>query len=184
MVCIKYILISVVSYMSRFIDNSVESEPVNTSRSADFLQTTFWNAFQDGVMTFPYYQSFVRGTTGGFPSQRASNAGFYVCFDVSLNKWAVCTTHDDVMTWKHFLHHLPFVKGIHRWPVNSLHKGSNTELWCFLWCWHEETIEQTCRSLRGLCHVTVFISHVIISAVLQRVILPACNMYAHIPGVE
>ena len=76
MVCIKYILISVVSYMSRFIDNSVESEPVNTSRSADFLQTTFWNAFQDGVMTFPYYQSFVRGTTGGFPSQRASNAGF------------------------------------------------------------------------------------------------------------
>ena len=29
----------------------------------------------------------------------------------------------DVMTWKGFLHYWPFVMGIHRWPVDSHHKG-------------------------------------------------------------
>ena len=32
-------------------------------------------------------------------------------------------THDDVIKWKHFLHYWPFVRGIHRFPVNSPHKG-------------------------------------------------------------
>ena len=32
-------------------------------------------------------------------------------------------THDDIIKWKHFLHYWPFVRGIHRWPVNSPHKG-------------------------------------------------------------
>ena len=31
--------------------------------------------------------------------------------------------HDDVIKWKHFLHYWPFVRGIHRSPVNSPHKG-------------------------------------------------------------
>ena len=31
--------------------------------------------------------------------------------------------HDDVIEWKHFLHYWPFVRGIHRLPVNSPHKG-------------------------------------------------------------
>ena len=31
--------------------------------------------------------------------------------------------HDDVIKWKHFPLHWPFVRGIHRWPVNSPHKG-------------------------------------------------------------
>ena len=32
-------------------------------------------------------------------------------------------THDDVMKWKHFPRYWPFVRGIHRSPVNSPHKG-------------------------------------------------------------
>ena len=32
-------------------------------------------------------------------------------------------SHDDVIKWKHFPRNLPFVRGIHRSPVNSLHKG-------------------------------------------------------------
>ena len=35
--------------------------------------------------------------------------------------------HDDVIKWKHFLRYWPFVRGIHRSPVNSPHKGQ----WCF-----------------------------------------------------
>ena len=31
--------------------------------------------------------------------------------------------HDDVIKWKHFPRYLPFVRGIHRSPVNSPHKG-------------------------------------------------------------
>ena len=31
--------------------------------------------------------------------------------------------HDDVMKWKHFPRYWPFVRGIHRSPVNSTHKG-------------------------------------------------------------
>ena len=32
-------------------------------------------------------------------------------------------THDDVIKWKHFPCYWPFVRGIHRSPVNSPHKG-------------------------------------------------------------
>ena len=31
--------------------------------------------------------------------------------------------HDDVIKWKHFPHYWPFVRGIHRTPANSPHKG-------------------------------------------------------------
>ena len=31
--------------------------------------------------------------------------------------------HDDVIKWKHFPRHRPFVRRIHRSPVNSPHKG-------------------------------------------------------------
>ena len=31
--------------------------------------------------------------------------------------------HDDVIKWKHFPRYWPFVRGIHRSPVNSTHKG-------------------------------------------------------------
>ena len=34
-----------------------------------------------------------------------------------------CKEHDDVIKWKHFPRYLPFVRGIHRSPVNSPHKG-------------------------------------------------------------
>ena len=32
-------------------------------------------------------------------------------------------THDDVIKWKHLPRHWPFVRGIQRSPVDSLHKG-------------------------------------------------------------
>ena len=35
----------------------------------------------------------------------------------------LCAHHDDVIKWKHFPRYWPFVRGIHRSPVNSPHKG-------------------------------------------------------------
>ena len=37
--------------------------------------------------------------------------------DISLK------SHDDVIKWKHSPRYWPFVRGIHRWPVNSPHRG-------------------------------------------------------------
>ena len=46
---------------------------------------------------------------------------------VFSHKWhsffGCIATHDDVIEWKHFPRHWPFVRGIHRSPVNSPHKG-------------------------------------------------------------
>ena len=37
--------------------------------------------------------------------------------------WIYTRYHDDVIKWKPFPRHWPFVRGIHRYPVNSPHKG-------------------------------------------------------------
>ena len=50
-----------------------------------------------------------------FPVFKAVANGTLGCVSASL--------HYDVIKWKKFLRYWPFVRGIHRWPVNSLHKG-------------------------------------------------------------
>ena len=37
--------------------------------------------------------------------------------------YSFASTHDNVIKWKSFPRHWPFVRGIHRFPVNSPHKG-------------------------------------------------------------
>ena len=46
----------------------------------------------------------------------------YELFDITL-QLIETEHHDDVIKWKHFPHCRPFVRGIHRSPVNSPHKG-------------------------------------------------------------
>ena len=43
-----------------------------------------------------------------------------ICTIISTKNWE---NHDDVIKWKHFPRYWPFVRGIHRCPVNSTHKG-------------------------------------------------------------
>ena len=60
----------------------------------------------------------------------------------------VVKDHYDVIKWKHFPRYWPFVRGIHRSPVDSPHtKASDAELWCFLWSAPEQTVEQTIETL-------------------------------------
>ena len=40
----------------------------------------------------------------------------------------------DVMAWKSFLHNWPFERGIHRWPVDSPHKGSVMQSFWIIIC--------------------------------------------------
>ena len=50
-----------------------------------------------------------------------------VCLSVCLS------VHDNVIKWKYFPRDWLFVRGIHRSPVNSPHKGQWCVTWCFLW---------------------------------------------------
>ena len=43
----------------------------------------------------------------------------------------LATQYDDVIKWKHFPRCWQFVRGIHRSPVNSPHKGQWRRTWCF-----------------------------------------------------
>ena len=52
----------------------------------------------------------------------------------------VCTSfcvHDDVIKWKHFPRYWPFMRGIHRSPVNSPHKGQwrGALMFCLISAW-------------------------------------------------
>ena len=58
--------------------------------------------------------------------RRICNRNFvFIVFNVvwwELLDW-LNGNHDDVIKWKHFPRYWPFVRGIHRSPVNSPHKG-------------------------------------------------------------
>ena len=48
-----------------------------------------------------------------------------------------CPGHDGLIKWKHFPRYWPFVRGIHRSPVNSLHKGQwrGPLMFCLICTW-------------------------------------------------
>ena len=57
---------------------------------------------------------FIAGCNGSFQSDNFQFSQRWRHF----REW-----HDDVIKWKHFPRYWPFVRGIHRWPVNSPYKG-------------------------------------------------------------
>ena len=62
------------------------------------------------------------------PERRYLNYGWYDSDNyksIDIHAWddIYPPFHDDVIKWKHFRRYWPFVRGIHRSPVNSSHKG-------------------------------------------------------------
>ena len=62
------------------------------------------------------------------PWGRTKKPPFSRSLDLSRTFFSICVTwltfhHVDVIKWKHFPRKWPFVRGIHRSPVNSPHKG-------------------------------------------------------------
>ena len=49
----------------------------------------------------------------------------------SKSSVSLSVAYDDVIKWKYFPRYWPFVRGIHRWPVNSPHKGQWRGAWMF-----------------------------------------------------
>ena len=68
---------------------------------------------------------------GQFPYVTSASVDFSSCDDPVSPKtlhgvFTETGQHDDVIKWKHFPRYWPFVRGIHRLPVNSPHKGQCT----------------------------------------------------------
>ena len=62
--------------------------------------------------------------------------------------------HDDVIKWKHFPRYWPFVRGIHRSPVNSPHKGQwrGALMFSLICVWiHSWTNNREAGDLRRYC---------------------------------
>ena len=55
----------------------------------------------------------------------SSRCWFHIAYGYGTSTVAVCqyAIHDDAIKWKHFPRYWPYVRGIHRSPVNSPHKG-------------------------------------------------------------
>ena len=115
--------------------------------------------------------------TGEFPAQMASNAENVSIWwrhhgvHTHIFLWShmgsimdcVChlTHHDDVIKWKHFPCYWPFVRGIHRSPVNSPHKGQRrgARMLSLICAWANSWVNYRCngdlRRYRAHYYVTV-----------------------------
>ena len=81
--------------------------------------------------------------------------------------WLIVNSHDDVIKWKHFPCYWPFVRGIHRWPVNSPHKGQcrGALMFSLICAWIKGEVNNReagdLRRHRAHCDVTVMVNRII-----------------------
>ena len=99
-----------------------------------------------------------------------------------VNETGNSDLHDDVIKWKHFPRYWPFVRGIHRYPVNSPHKGQwRGALMFSLICawingWVNNREAGDLRRHRDHYDVIVMISHAQIASDRHRLdIVPLCS---------
>ena len=80
-----------------------------------------------------------------------------------IRTW-ISINHDGVIKWKHFPRYWPFVRGIHRSPVNSPHKGQwrGALMFSLIWVWINSWVNNReagdLRRYRVHCDVIVMIS--------------------------
>ena len=90
-----------------------------------------------------------------------------------LKPWHVFGDYnDDVIKWKHFPRYWPFVRGIHRSPVNSLHIGQcrGALMLSLIWAWINGWVNNGAAGdlRRHLTHYYVIVRHHIITTISLR----------------
>ena len=83
------------------------------------------HGFRNDIKRREYLEmSFTTGTDEGDPqtAKLHSTQAKYYWNRILTPGWWFWIHHDDVTKWKHFPRYWPFVRGIHRPPVNSPHK--------------------------------------------------------------
>ena len=111
------------------------------------------------------------------------------CAGITIRLWngsdfgdSECVAHDDVIKWKHFPRYWPFVRGIHRLPVNSPHKGQGRGALMFsLICtstngWANNRDAGGLRRHRANYNVTAMVTRFGIQCLLQHRISVELNL--------
>ena len=84
--------------------------------------TSFWR-YNDIIITSCVQWVGVGSNWGWRVTSRVSRVWWNQCQCQCVSQRHIHVAHDDVIKWKHFPRYWPFVRGIHRSPVNSAHKG-------------------------------------------------------------
>ena len=96
--------------------------------------------------------------------------------------------HDDVIKWKHFPRYWPFVRGIHRSPVNSPHKGQwRGALMFTLICARINSWVNNCKAddlRRYSVHCDVILMAISWPGMLTLVQMMACRRTGNLPLSE
>ena len=94
------------------------------------IQTTLKDYQQIIVMVYPFlnyagnfYRGFYLSHIDMIFHEKVGDCQIQCHFTHSFSCYCTIICHDDVIKWKHFPRYWLFVRGIHRSPVNSPHKG-------------------------------------------------------------
>ena len=102
--------------------------------SPTYYRLIWWYCISKVIMAYSSYTTsrLIKDVMGSLPNHLPQHTS--ECHDITscdgfvwhivsgkVSFWSPC--HDDVIKWKYFPRYWPFVRGIHRSPVNSLHKG-------------------------------------------------------------
>ena len=107
---------------------------------------------------------------------------FVVVCCLSIYWYSSVLLHDDVIKWKHFPRYWPFVQGIHRWPVNSPHKGQwrGALMFSFIYAgingWVNNREAGDLRRHRAHYDVIVMLCHRVIHTITPLLMKQAKNM--------
>ena len=127
------------------------------------MQDILWN-MHTALLSFALFVLFHRLLADLFDQfthiLRGSFTAIGVVTILSQCQWSY---HDDVIKWKHFPRYWPFVRGIHRSPVNSPHKGQwrGALMFTLICVWINDWVNNReagdLRRHRGFHDVTVMI---------------------------
>ena len=83
----------------------------------------FWSYNDDGTTTEHIHMHGSVSSTWSDAFCVQNSVVYHLLLDAMCAIQTEMCHNDDVIIWKHFLRYWPFVRGIHRSPVNSPHKG-------------------------------------------------------------
>ena len=146
-ILVKYapccVLVVCHSLEQMYLSGSTTGTFIKTSWHGKSALLNFLMGIQQLPVSFPYNGPVMRTTDVYFGIgltkllKKQSRSRWTVWVPVCTNgapSWSYCSLptkpstdagmlHDDVIKWKYFPRYWPFVRGIHRLPVNSPHKG-------------------------------------------------------------
>ena len=89
--------------------------------------------------------------------------------------------HDDVIKWEHFPRYWPFVRGIHRSPVNSPNKGQWRGALMFSLIYARINTGEACDLRRHHAHYDVIVMYTFINTIESLVQITACHLFGAKP---